>query len=182
MFLCKMELKDVVSVAGKPGLHKIIGKGASGLVLEALDTDAKRTITPLSQKVSILEDISVYTTEGDVKLGEIFVKIEELDKTGNMVLLAKDASGETIKKWLGNILPNFDKERVYNSDIQKMSNWYGLLKGKVDFTAKPEMDDTEKSDKVDAKSKTIKPIKKVEAKAKTSKGVTKTTMTSRKMS
>ena len=103
-----MELKDVVSVAGKPGLHKIIGKGASGLVLEALDTDAKRTITPLSQKVSILEDISVYTTEGDVKLGEIFVKIEELDKTGNMVLLAKDASGETIKKWLGNILPNFD--------------------------------------------------------------------------
>ena len=63
-----------------------------------------------------------------------------------------------------------------------MSNWYGLLKGKVDFTAKPEMDDTEKSDKVDAKSKTIKPIKKVEAKAKTSKGVTKTTMTSRKMS
>lgn len=177
-----MELKDVVSVAGKPGLHKIIGKGASGLVLESLDGTAKRSITPLSQKVSILEDISVYTVDGDVKLAEIFIKMEEADKAGNFALLTKDASGEAIKKWFEALVPNFDKERVYNSDIQKMSNWFNLLKGKVDFSAKPESEETEKSDKAETKSKTIKPVKKVEAKAKPSKGVTKTTITSRKMS
>jgi hypothetical protein len=177
-----MELKDVVSVAGKPGLHKIIGKGASGLVLESLDGTAKRTITPLSQKVSILEDISVYTVDGDVKLAEIFIKMDEADKVGKFVLLTKDASGEAIKKWFEALVPNFDKERVYNSDIQKMSNWFNLLKGKVDFNAKPESEETEKSDKAETKSKTIKPVKKVEAKAKPSKGVTKTAITSRKMS
>ncbi|MFM9945057.1 MAG: DUF5606 domain-containing protein [Bacteroidia bacterium] len=178
-----MELKDVVSVAGKPGLHKIIGKGASGLVLEALDESAKRTITPLSQKVSILEDISVYTIDGDVKLADVFLKIEELDKAGNFTSLTKDASGDAIKKWFETILANFDKERVYNSDIQKVSNWYNMLKGKIDFSAKPEIEDAENPDKAASKTKTIKPVKKVEAKkVKPSKGATKTAITSRKMS
>ena len=182
MFLCGMELKDVVSVAGKPGLHKIIGKGASGLVLEALDSTAKRTITPLSQKVSILEDISVYTVDGDVKLAEVFIKMDELDKAGNFSLISKDTSGDETKKWFEAIVSNFDKERVYNSDILKMSNWYNLLKGKIDFNAKPKVEETEGTDKSAPKAKTIKPVKKVEAKAKTSKGVTKTSITSRKMS
>ena len=177
-----MELKDVVSVAGKPGLHKIIGKGASGLVLESLDLLAKRSITPLSQKVSILEDISVYTTEGDVKLSEVFIKMDELDKASTLTVLAKDASGDAIKKWFDVILSNFDKERVYNSDIVKMNNWYNMLKGKIDFNAKPEEGAADNSDKPSAKSKSIKPIKKVEAKAKTSKGAAKTAITSRKMS
>jgi len=177
-----MELKDVVSVSGKPGLHKIIGKGASGLVLESLDALAKRTITPLSQKVSILEDISVYTVDGDIKLSEIFIKMDEMDKAGSLVLLAKDANSDAIKKWFETFVANFDKDRVYNSDIQKLSNWYTLLKGKIDFNAKPIADEAEKTDKTESKSKTIKPIKKVEAKAKPSKGVTKTAITSRKMS
>ncbi len=177
-----MELKDVVSVAGKPGLHKIIGKGASGLVLEALDETAKRSITPLTQKVSILEDISVFTVDGDIKLAEVFSKIEEIEKTGNFSPLPKDSSSIMIKNWFDGIIPNFDKERVYNSDIQKISNWYNLLKGKVDFNAKPESEETDSGDKSAPKSKTVKPIKKVEAKAKTSKGVTKTAITSRKMS
>ncbi len=175
-----MELKDVVSVAGKPGLHKIIGKGANGLVLESLDGTAKRTITPLSQKVSILDDISVYTLETDIKLSEIFKTMDVMDKAGQYSSLNKDSNGEAIKKWFEAILPNFDKDRVYNSDIQKMSNWFAMLNGKIDFNAK--IEEAEATDKAITKSKTIKPIKKVEAKAKTSKGVTKTTMTSRKMS
>jgi hypothetical protein len=182
LLLCSMELKDVVSVAGKPGLHKIIGKGASGLVIEALDLTAKRSITPLTQKVSILEDISVYTLDGDVKLSEVFIKMDELDKANNLVPLTKDSSGEAIKKWFEALLPNFDKDRVYNSDILKMSNWFSLLKGKIDFNAKPNEEATDSIDKPVTKSKAIKPIKKVEAKAKTSKGATKTTITSRKMS
>ena len=177
-----MQLKDIVSVAGKSGLHKIIGKGTSGLVLETLDESVKRSITPLNQKVSILDDISVYTLDGDMKLVEVFIKIEEKDKSGNYSPLPKDSSAIMIKNWFIGIIPNYDMERVYNSDIQKISNWYNLLKGKIDFNAKPEVEEAETGDKTAAKSKSIKPIKKVEAKAKTSKGVTKTAITSRKMS
>ncbi len=177
-----MELKDVVSVAGKPGLHKIIGKGANGLVLESLDGLAKRSITPLSQKVSILEDISVYTHDGDKKLAEVFLSMENMEKNGQLGPLEKTASGEDTKKWFESVLSNFDKERVYNSDIHKINNWFGMLKGKVDFNAKSEADDAESSDKA-TKSKSIKPVKKVEAKkVKASKGATKTAITSRKMS
>lgn len=177
-----MELKDVVSVSGKPGLHKIIGKGVSGLVLEALDGSSKRSITPVTQKVSILEDVSVYTVDGDKKLSEIFISMSDLDAAGTLSALSKDASADAVKKWFEAILPDFDREKVYNSDIHKIASWYTILKGKIDFKAKPESTDVEGAEKPAAKSKAIKPIKKVEAKAKTSKGAAKTAITSRKMS
>lgn len=179
-----MELKDVVSVAGKPGLHKIIGKGTSGLVLESLDESAKKSITPVTQKVSVLEDVSIYTEDSDVKLSEVFRKMDQLDKEGQLGSISKDANGADIKKWFANIVPDFNTERVYNSDIQKVFTWYNLLKGKMDFNAPQESEEQSASEKEKAvtKSKSIKPVKKVEAKAKTSKGAAKTTITSRKMS
>jgi len=179
-----MELKDVVSVAGKSGLHKIIGKGAAGLVLESIDDQAKRSITPVTQKVSILEDVSIYTEDSDLKLSQVFIKMEELDKAGTLIALSKDTSADRVKEWFAELVPNFSREKVYNSDIHKVAAWYNLLKGKVDFNAMPETEegDSNEKEKSAAKSKAIKPIKKIESKAKTSKGVTKTSITSRKMS
>lgn len=180
-----MELKDIVSVFGKSGLHQIIGKGASGLVLESIDEFKKRTITPLTQKVSILEDVSVFLNDGEIKLHEVFAKMQEINKENNLSSISKNSSAEEIKKWFENIVPEFDKERVYNSDILKISNWFSVLNSLIDFSIKPSDESSENSSDADkSKSKAIKPIKKVEAKAKTktSKGATKTTITSRKMS
>ncbi|MCC6721135.1 MAG: DUF5606 domain-containing protein [Bacteroidia bacterium] len=180
-----MELKDVASVHGKSGLHKIIGKGPSGLVLESIDEFKKRTITPLSQKVSILEDVSIYLNDGDLKLFEIFAKMQQMQKDNILLSISKNSSGDEIKKWFTSIVPDFDRERVYNSDILKINGWFTLLNNIIDFSIKPTEETIETTvDNDKTKSKTIKPIKKVEAKsnAKTSKGVTKTTITSRKMS
>lgn len=180
-----MELKDVASVFGKSGLHKIIGKGASGLVLESIDEFKKRTIVPLSQKVSILEDVSVYLSEGEIKLHEVFAKMQQLQKDNLLSNISKNSSGDEVKKWFSSIVPDFDRERVYNSDIIKISSWFSLLNSIIDFSIKPEEENQETAlDSDKTKSKSIKPIKKVESKskAKTSKGVTKTTITSRKMS
>ena len=180
-----MELKDVASVFGKSGLHQIIGKGASGLVLESIDEFKKRSITPLTQKVSILEDVSVFLNEGEIKLHEIFAKMQEMLKENKLNSISKNSSGDEIKKWFALIVPDFDKEKVYNSDILKISNWFTILNSFIDFSIKPSEESNENAaDSDKPKSKSIKPIKKVEAKskAKTSKGVTKTTITSRKMS
>ncbi|NUM31603.1 MAG: DUF5606 domain-containing protein [Bacteroidetes bacterium] len=180
-----MELKDVASVFGKSGLHKIIGKGASGLVLESIDEFKKRTITPLSQKVSILEDVSVFLNDGDVKLHDVFAKMQEMSKENNLSSISKNSSADEIKKWFASIVPDFDREKVYNSDIIKISNWFSILNNFIDFSVKQSEENAEQSSETDkTKHKTIKPIKKVEAKAKTktSKGAAKTTITSRKMS
>lgn len=176
----------MVSVSGKPGLHKIIGKSQNGLVLESLDGSAKRMITPVTQKVSVLEDVSIYTEDSDIKLLEVFKKMSDLDEKGNLGSIEKSNTPDQIKSWFASIIPDYNKEKVYNSDILKVCNWYSLLKGKMSF------DQTE-----DAKDDAETPVKEVAAKktkggkniktgntpkAKTSKGAAKTTITSRKMS
>ena len=183
MLICIMELKDVVSVSGKSGLHKIIGKGVSGLVLESLDESAKRSITPVTQKVSILEDVSIYTEDSDIKLSDVFRKMEEMEKSGQLTAFSKDFAPDQVREWFSSIVPDFNRNRVYNSDIIKVHSWFQLLKGKIDYES-PEGKETQEADKdkSNSKSKSVKPVKKVEAKAKTSKGAAKTTITSRKMS
>ena len=115
---------------------------------------------------------------------EVFRKMHEIDKAGNLTPLSKNSDASEIKKWFEAIVPEYNREKVYNSDILKVSSWFEMIKDKIDFDAKPQNDekDTADSEKPAPKSKTVKPVKKVEAKAKTSKGATKTTITSRKMS
>jgi hypothetical protein len=127
-----LELKDIVSIGGRPGLHKIIGRRQNGLIVETLHEPVKRFPTNLSQKISILEDISIYTLEGDERLGDVFKRIEEEEGNG-MTLPAKKASPAELKSFMETVLPNYDADQVYNSDIKKVIQWYGLLKGKVSF-------------------------------------------------
>ncbi len=127
----RMDLKDIVSISGVSGLHKIIGKTKSGLILETVGT-AKRFPTGIQDNVSILDDISMFTEEGDMKLAEVFVKLNEKEKAGEVIPDGKvDVKAQrafvtaTIK---------LDNERVYDSDVKKLLNWYHLLKGQLDFT------------------------------------------------
>ena len=127
-----LELKDIVSIGGRPGLHKIIGRRQNGLIVETLHEPVKRFPTNLSQKISILEDISIYTMEGDERLGNVFKRIEEEERNG-MAVPVKKASPAELKGFMETVLPNYDADQVYNSDIKKVIQWYGLLKGKVSF-------------------------------------------------
>jgi hypothetical protein len=129
-----MELKDIVSVAGVGGLHQIVGQRPSGLILETLDEAKRRFPTSLTQKVSILEDIAMFTAEGEVRLSEVLVTISAKENEG-LAIPAKNADNNALKAFMEAVLPTYDKERVYTSDIKKLVTWYGILKSHLDFDA-----------------------------------------------
>ncbi len=157
-----MDLKDVVSIAGIGGLHKIVGQRPTGLIVETLDADKKRFPTNLTQKISILDDISIYTIEGEARLRDVMVSISEAAASGTKVPGKKDSEND-IRAFVAQVLPNYDKERVYISDLKKLVQWYGMLKDVLDWDAMKKGDSTEeeatgKDDKVTAK-KTAAPKK-----------------------
>ena len=125
-------LNDIVSVAGKPGLHKVVGRRTTGLIVESLDGSAKRFATNLNQKVSFLSDISMYTYEGDENLSVVFKQLHK-EVEGGLELISKKNSGDEIRAFFRQVLENFDEDQVYNSDIIKLVNWYSLLKDQLDF-------------------------------------------------
>ena len=126
-----MELKDIVSIAGVSGLHKIIGRTKTGLILETLGT-GKRFPTSIQDKVSVLEDISMYTENGDMKLSEVLMKVNEIEKAGTAVPDAK-ADAKSQRAFVSDAI-KLDNERVYDSDVKKLLNWYHLLKPHIDFS------------------------------------------------
>jgi hypothetical protein len=125
-----MDLKEIVAIGGIGGLHKIIGRSKNGLILETLAEPKKRFATGMHDKVSVLEDISMYTEEGDVALAEVFVKLNE---TGKAAPTSKD-DAKTQRAYV-NTAVKLDNERVYDSDIKKLITWFNLLKDQLDFAA-----------------------------------------------
>jgi hypothetical protein len=130
------ELKDIVSISGQPGLHLIIGKRANGLIVETMDASKRRFPTSLTQKVSILEDISIYTYEGDIKLIEVFRNLHQLVNDG-FDLVSKNNSNEEVKAFFRKVVPEYDEEKVYVSDMLKVSLWYQILKDSISFDEAP---------------------------------------------
>lgn len=131
-----MKLKEIVAISGIGGLHKIIGRTKTGLILETLDTK-KRFPTSIQDKVSVLEDISMYTEDGDMSIAEVFVKLNEKGK----VPTGKDDS-KTQRKYLVDTI-KLDSERVYDSDIKKLLNWFNALKDMLDFSTLLETEEAE---------------------------------------
>jgi hypothetical protein len=125
-----MDLKEIVAIGGISGLHKIIGRSKTGLILETLAEPKKRFATGMHDKVSVLEDISMYTEDGDMALAEVFVK---LNATGTAVPSSKDDA--KVQRAYVNTAIKLENERVYDSDIKKLITWFNLLKDKLDFTA-----------------------------------------------
>lgn len=119
-----MDIKGIISIAGKPGLHKVISQTKNGLIAESL-IDNKRFPVYSNQQISALEDISIYTYEEDILLSEVFEKIYALEE-GKETINHKSSASE-LSAHLEKALPNFDKERVYASDVKKIMQWYNLL-------------------------------------------------------
>lgn len=164
-----MKLTGIISISGKPGLSKIISQTRTGLIVESL-LDGKRSPVHGAERVSSLEDISIYTYEEDVLLTEVFKKMYEAAK-GKEVLSHKSSAAE-LSTYLKTILPDYDEERVYSSDIKKLVQWYNLLqkKGLLESTEKEESKESAKDPKKTAATKTKKP-KAATAKAKAPKKV-----------
>ncbi|MDR1682528.1 MAG: DUF5606 domain-containing protein [Candidatus Symbiothrix sp.] len=128
-------LKEILSVSGKPGLFKLISQGKNMFIAESL-LDHKRGPVYMRDKVISLGDISIYTEEEEEKsLREVLNNIKEKEN-GQPIAFDKNISTDELKKYFESVLPNFDKDRVYPSDIRKIMMWYNLLvkEGLTDFT------------------------------------------------
>lgn len=126
-----MELSDIASVSGKGGLFKVLKPGKSGVVLESMDDAKTKLVAGATQRMSLLSEISIYTTtkEGTVPLLEVLKKINQSFGTDLGVDANSDAS--ELKSFLKSVLPEFDEDRVYVSDIKKLVKWYSILAQQV---------------------------------------------------
>lgn len=119
-----MELKGIVAVTGRPGLFKIISRGNNTIIVENL-YDKKRIPITARQHVNSLEEIGIYTIEETVPLADIFniiAKKEDYSKS-----ISHKLDNKELKEYFTEILPNYDKDRVYMSDIKKVILWYNIL-------------------------------------------------------
>jgi hypothetical protein len=139
-------LKEILSISGKPGLFKLISKGKSIFIAESL-IDRKRIPVYPRDKVVALGDIAIFTSGEEVPLPQILQSIQKKEN-GEQINFNPAIQPEELKTWFAGILPDFDRTRVYPSDIKKIMNWYNLLvqKGLTDFEIKEEAETAENTE------------------------------------
>lgn len=118
-------LQTILSISGKPGLYRLLSQGKNTLIVESLQTKQRLPILPKDKVVS-LGDISMFTIEEDVPLSEVLTRVQEHQAGVPFAEeLLKDS--DTLRETFGEILPSYDRERVYTSDIKKLFSWYNIL-------------------------------------------------------
>lgn len=122
-----MELSEIATVSGKGGLYKVVSPTKSGVILESLDETKAKLVTNANNRLSLLHEISIYTTtkEGTEPLENILKKIHQ--EYGNDLGLDANADGAELRAFVKSVLPEYDEARVYVSDLKKLVKWYGIL-------------------------------------------------------
>ncbi|MCK0158733.1 DUF5606 domain-containing protein [Cellulophaga sp. F20128] len=140
-----MSLDKILSISGKPGLHKLVTQTRTGFVAESL-IDGKRSTVNMRTNVSVLSEIAIYTLEEEVPLREVFIKMQDKENGGKTAVQHKDDKLK-LEEYFFEVLPNYDEDRVYASDIKKVVQWYNLLHdhGITDFS-EPEESSEESSE------------------------------------
>ncbi len=139
-----MNLSGIIAISGTPGLHKIIARSKTGIIVESV-IDKKRNAIQSTDRVSALEDISMFTTEEDIKLIDVIKKVYEHTKGAATPVTHKSTENE-IRNYFKEVLPNYDEERVYVSNIKKLIEWYNLLLNANLLNTTEETDDEAKID------------------------------------
>ena len=133
-------LQEVANISGKPGLYRNVKPGRAGVIVESLDQLHKREMINANAKVSVLKEISVYTEDVNkaTPLGEIFLSIRK-DFGLKIELDTKTASNKDIFDFFAKVMPDFDRERVYPTDVKKIITWYNILSENLPFQTPPEI-------------------------------------------
>ena len=131
-------LKEILAISGRPGLYKLVTYGKNVIIVENI-TDKKRSTAHQRDKVISLGDISMYTESGDKPLGEVLEAIKT-KYDAKPLNIADYKTPEALQEFFKGVVPDFDVDRVYNTDIKKLINWYNLLinSGMTDFLPKEE--------------------------------------------
>jgi hypothetical protein len=122
-----MELKEIATISGKGGLFHIVKPTRSGVIVETLDDQNKRFAVNANQRISILHEISIYTTdaEGSQPLQDVFNTMHE--EFGDDLGVNGNSPSDELRSFMKHVLPDYDDERVYVSDIKKLISWYNIL-------------------------------------------------------
>lgn len=123
-----MTIADIATVSGKGGLYKVVAPTKSGVILESLDESKTKMVATTSHRLSLLNEISIYTTtrEGNVPLENVLKKVQQ--DFGDDPGVDGNSDSDELKAFMKSILPEYDEERVYTSDIKKLVRWYGLIR------------------------------------------------------
>lgn len=128
-------LRMILTISGKPGLYRLLSQGKNMLIVETLDASKKRVPVHASDKVTSLGDISMYTEDDEVPLANVLASLKEKENGAEVTMDYKKASTTELQDFFAEVLPDFDRERVYANDIRKLIQWYNLLvKAGVDLT------------------------------------------------
>lgn len=119
-----MVLKDILSISGESGLFRFIAQGKNAIIVEHLESK-KRSSAFASAKVSSLDEISVFTEKEDLSLSKVFDLIFDKEKGGPAI--DSKSNPDKLKQWFSEVLPEYDRDKVYVSDIKKISQWYNIL-------------------------------------------------------
>lgn len=137
-----MKLEGIIAISGKGGLFKLLSQSRGGFIVESI-VDGKRFPVQTTNNVSALEDIAMYTYEEEVPLKEVFSNIAKKENLGPTLSHKEDM--KKLKDYFSDVLPNFDEDRVYSSDIKKVFQWYNILQasGLVEVISEENNDDIE---------------------------------------
>ncbi len=129
----ELKLKDILAIAGQPGLYKFVARSSNGVIVESL-SDHKRMNATGTAKVSSMAEIAIYTYEEDMPINEVFTNL--YNHTGGKAAISHKSEPQLLKALIAEVIPEYDRERVHVSDMKKVVMWYNALveAGMTDFT------------------------------------------------
>lgn len=128
-------METILSITGKPGLYRLVSRGNKSLIVETVDSAKKRTPVFASDRVTSLGDIAMYTNDEDIELWKVLKSMCEKEGQKKCSVDYKKSSSEQLRTYFAEILPDYDRDRVRDSDIKKLIQWYNILveNGYTDF-------------------------------------------------
>lgn len=140
-------LKKILSISGKPGLYQLVSNGKNMIIVESLPDKRKMPVYARDRVVS-LGDISIYTNDDEIPLKDVLAAIK--NKENGQQAIVKP---ENLRKYFGEVLPSYDRDRVYDHDIKKIISWYNtLLSADIDFEQAEEIDENKDANAVEGKA------------------------------
>ena len=140
-------VQTILSISGKPGLYKLVSRGKANLIVESIDQQHKRMPVFASDRVTSLGDIAIYTDSEDMPLMKVFANLLKVEEGKPASINYKKCKSAELREYFATILPDYDRDRVHDSDIKKLLQWYNLLvnNGITDFE-EPEAEEEEKNE------------------------------------
>ncbi len=130
-------METILSIAGKPGLYKLVSRGKNTLIVESIDENKRRIPAFAADRVTSLGDIAMYTDADDIALWQVLDNVAAKEGKKPASINFRKASGQELRDYFAEVLPSYDRDRVHDSDIKKLLQWYDILvnNGYTDFKA-----------------------------------------------